>query len=246
MKSSISPDGTRLAYPISDDSGLFVIGFLDIATGHVTRIAFDPKERPGGPACDGPFGGGPLQWSPDGMRFAFGKGVGPKVDGWCQGAIFTINVDGTDLRRLTPSKVHAMDPSWSPDGSTIAFSRSTPRSARDGKGDVTRIPLDLDIYSVRPDGSGLTALTSDGVSISPIWTRDGRIVFFRHMQPDATSELWIMDADGENATRLDTTIAAQTAAGCSVCPYPDAQGRYSPSESGAFDGPFLRFWRPGP
>ena len=55
-----------------------------------------------------------------------------------------------------------MDPRWSPDGSTIVFSSTTPRSAWDGKTDATRIPVDTDIYSVRPDGSGLTALTSDG------------------------------------------------------------------------------------
>ena len=236
----ISPDGTRLAYPISYDSGR-VIGFLDIATGQVTRIAFDSARSP---ACDGPFGDGPLQWSPDGTRFAFGNSVGPRVDGWCQGAVFTVNVDGTDLRRVNSSKVHAMGPRWSPDGSTIAFSRSTPRSAWDRKGDATRIPLDMDIYSVRPDGSDLTALTSDGVSIDPIWTRDGRIVYHK-MQAEGRAELWIMDADGENATQLDTTVAAQAAAGCTVCPYPDAQGRYGPSESGPLDGPFLRFWRPG-
>jgi Tol biopolymer transport system component len=236
----ISPDGTRLAYPITDDSGLSTIGFLDLATGQVTRIAFDSERRPGGPACEGPpAGGGPLQWSPDGTRFALGRSIGPKVDGWCQGAIFTVNVDGTDLRRLTPAKVHALDPRWSPDGSTIVFSSMTPRSAWDGKTDATRIPIDTDVYSVRPDGSDLTALTSDGVSILPYWTRDGRIVF-SHINPDRTSEPWIMDADGANPTRLDTTVAAQTAAGCTVCPY-------WPSESGPFQdgGPFLRFWRPG-
>ena len=42
-------------------------------------------------------------------------------------------------------------------------------------------------------------------------------------------DLWIMDADGSNATTLDTTVAAQTAAGCLVCgdriwqPMPEGQ-----------------------
>jgi hypothetical protein len=235
----ISPDGKRLAYPIGNDSPLDMMGFFDIATGQVTRVEFDSAS---GPACDGPFGGGSLQWSPDGTRFAFGNSVGPKVDGWCQGAVFTINVDGTDLRRLTSSKVHAMDPRWSPDGSTILFSSSTPRSAADATtGDSTRIPIDRDIYSVRPDGSGLTALTSDGVSILPFWTRDGRIVFIR-IHPEATGELWIMDADGANPTRLDTTVAAQTAASCLVCPYPDEQG-FLIAEGHDIN---YRFWQPTP
>ena len=239
---AVSPDGSRLAYLI----GYNAIGLFDLATGRVTRIAFDSESRPGGPGCDGPpAGGGPLQWSPDGTRFAFGKSVGPKVDGWCQSAIFTVNVDGTDLRRLTSSNVHAMDPRWSPDGSTIVFTSVTPRSAWEGTTDATWIPIDMDIHSVRPDGSGLTALTSDGRSEDPHWTRDGRIVFIRWDAGPAgvaaasgRGDVRIMDADGQNASPLDTTVPAQTAAGCVVCPYPDEQGFLFS------DG--HRFWQPMP
>ena len=35
------------------------------------------------------------------------------------------------------------------------------------------------VYTVRPDGTGLTQLTTDGVSSSPSWTSDGNIVFVR-------------------------------------------------------------------
>jgi hypothetical protein len=238
---AVSPDGSRLAYLI----GYNAIGLFDVATKRVTRIAFDSESRSGGPGCDGPpAGGGPLQWSPDGTRFAFGKSVGPKVDGWCQSAIFTINVDGTDLRRLASSTVHAMDPRWSPDGSTIVFTSVTPRSAWKGATDATRIPIDMDILSVRPDGSGLTALTSDGRSDDPHWTRDGRIVFIRWdaapggaAAASGRGDVRIMDADGQNASALDTTVPAETAAGCLVCPYPDEQGFLSSAVH--------RFWRPG-
>jgi hypothetical protein len=48
-------------------------------------------------------------------------------------------------------------------------------------------------------------------------------------------ELWVMDADGANATQIDTNdIAALTAVGCVDCPYPPGS-----------DGNELRaFWRP--
>lgn len=237
----ISADGTRLAYTISD-GGHDMMAFFDIASGEVTRVAFDSA---GGPACEGPFGGGPLQWSPDGTRFVFGDTVGPRVDGWCQGAIYTIDADGTDPRRVTPKFVHAMDPRWSPDGLTIAFDSPTPRSAWDRKTDATRIPIDMDIYSVRPDGSGLTALTSDHISFAPFWTGDGRILYSRGTRPDRNAELWLMDADGRNATRIDPTIPALTAAGCAVCPFPDDLRRSDQRDNdGSESGPGPLFWRP--
>jgi hypothetical protein len=238
---AVSPDGSRLAYLI----GFNAIGLFDLATGQVTRLAFDSESRPVGPGCEGPpAGGGPLQWSPDGTRFVFGASIGPKVDGWCPSAVFTVNVDGTDLRRVSPPTVRALDPRWSPGGSTIVFTSVTPRSAWEGTTDATRIPIDMDIHSVRPDGSGLTALTSDGRSDDPHWTRDGRIVFIRWDAGPAgvaaasgRGDVRIMDADGQNASALDTTVPAETAAGCLVCPYPDEQGLLSSDSH--------RFWWPG-
>jgi hypothetical protein len=54
---------------------------------------------------------------------------------------------------------------------------------------------------------------------------------------EGRGEVRIMDADGRNASSLDTTIAAQTAAGCLVCPQPD--------EGGLLSSDRHRFWRPG-
>ena len=136
------------------------------------------------------------------------------MSGFCQSTIFTVNVDGSDLRRLVPPDVPALSPRWSPDGSSIIFHAATPAGTTS------------DIYAVRADGTGLRALTSDGVSVWPHWTRDGRIVFIRGITPDGRGDLWIMDGAGGNATPLDATVPALTAAGCLVCPHPDDQGRY--------------------
>jgi hypothetical protein len=96
--------------------------------------------------------------------------IGPASNGRCHEAVFSVNVDGTDLE-------HVMPPSW--------------------------------------------PVLSDGVSARGWTTRDGRIVFIRWSASDEDrGDLWIVDADGENATPLQATVAALTAAGCTICPYP--------------------------
>lgn len=53
-------------------------------------------------------------WSPDGRRIAFVSNHDTKSAAF---QLYTINADGTDLRRLTndPSYMD-MNPAWSPDG----------------------------------------------------------------------------------------------------------------------------------
>jgi TolB protein len=56
------------------------------------------------------------QWSPDGKRIAF-----TRVKNSRQAAVFIVNLNGTGLRRLTPWKLDAASPDWSPNGRTILF-----------------------------------------------------------------------------------------------------------------------------
>ena len=68
-----------------------------------------------------------------------------------------IGTDGTSLMRITTGDDHA--PTWSPDGSQIAFSRGAEDSA------------EQDIFVVNADGSGLTQLTTDPAADShPSWS----------------------------------------------------------------------------
>ncbi|MFQ6118135.1 MAG: TolB family protein, partial [Candidatus Bipolaricaulia bacterium] len=71
--------------------------------------------------------------------------------------IYTMNPDGSDLRRLTSGTGNNEAPSWSPDGRHIAFS-----SDRSG------IPQ---IYIMRADGSGQRPVTRlAGGGYAPSWS----------------------------------------------------------------------------
>src|SRR5436190_5600880 len=152
-------------------------------------------------------------WSPDGKRIA-----------WIlRGDVWTIAADGTDDRRLT-TVGDAEAPAWSSDGTQLAFDRSaagsTPsiyRIAADGSGlqrlatgsgpawspDGTRIAFVRanDVYTIKPDGTGETRLTTDAVlnTFDLTWSPDGtKIAATRN------GRIHIIRADGGG----DLTIAA--------------------------------------
>ena len=108
--------------------------------------------------------------------------------------IFVMNTDGSGQRNLTSNPAFDGDPSFSHDGSRIAFT-----SARDSG--------NFFIYIMDADGSNQirlhnTALMDSQPSFSP---DDSRIVFTSTR--DGNFEIYIMNIDGTNQTRLTNTIA---------------------------------------
>jgi Tol biopolymer transport system component len=96
---------------------------------------------------------GTPRWSPDGSRIAFGG---------AQGDLFTINPDGTHLKRIGldtgGGKSFAFAPDWSPDGQRLVFDL------------ILRSTGDLQISTANRDGSDLVRVTqgSDVVGF-PSW-----------------------------------------------------------------------------
>ena len=118
--------------------------------------------------------------------------------------IFTIEPDGTALRRLTDAGGRgAENPAWSPDGTTVAYDVSTETRA--------------DIFTVRSDGSGRTRLRP-GASrnhANPAFSPDGSQISFDEDsgpgQPAVHGIFVAAAADGTRARRLTTALSGDDA-----------------------------------
>jgi Tol biopolymer transport system component len=124
--------------------------------------------------------------SPDGSRLAF-----VAVEGNAERTplgIYTSNIDGSDTTRITTGDGN--HPRWSADGSRLAY------TCNNG----------TDICVNNADGGAEVNITAGftSVDIYPDWTPDGRIVFMsnRDREGELVSDIYIMNADGGDATRL--------------------------------------------
>ena len=181
-------------------------------------------------------------WSPDGKTIAFG--FGSYFTGHAKpAALGMVNPDGSGFRKLTDGPGNAGFPSWSPGGKRIVYRVATPEQGlrilnlEDGKvatltteydnfpawspkGDVIEFTSfrdgDFEIYTIRPDGSGVRRLThSGGNDAHGIWSPDGEWIVFSSSRlgwkdealasdygPQPYGELLAMRADGSGVRQL--------------------------------------------
>jgi Tol biopolymer transport system component len=135
-------------------------------------------------------------WSPDGARIAFMRwnSTASPPNGK---AIFVVDADGSGLRRVTPWELDAGDhPDWSPDGRRILF--RSPSSKIFGS----------NIYTIRPDGTGLTQLTRFGGNVevlSSSYSSDGKWIVFSRSGRGGLPDLFVMRTDGTGIRQLTRT-----------------------------------------
>jgi Tol biopolymer transport system component len=129
-------------------------------------------------------------WSPDGTRIAFladarstpgARIVVMRADGSHRALVARVPLAGA----TEGEAYNVQRPSWSPDGSRIAFVGSA------------------GITVVRPDGSGGVTLPA---GLHPSWSPDGMsITFMRLDSQSAIGRIYVMDADGANLRALTST-----------------------------------------
>jgi Tol biopolymer transport system component len=135
-------------------------------------------------------------WSPDGKQIAFMRwnSTASPQNGR---AIFVVNADGSGLRQVTPWKLDAGDhPDWSPDGSRILF--RAPWRKISGSS----------IYTIRPDGTGLTQLTNFVGTVevfSSSYSPDGKWIVFSRSGRGGLPDLFVMRSDGTGLRQLTRT-----------------------------------------
>ncbi len=184
-----SPDGTRIAverFDIpADRDGIYVMNADGSHPVQVTQS--DARGENIEP-----------QWSSDGTKLVFG------IASDTGHALFTINLDGTGERRITPWSLDAVHADWSPDGRLIVFEAPD----RDDEPPGTS----ANVYTIRPDGSHLAAVThykgGDVNAGNAAWSPDGTKIAFVEVPgrgPFGNADIFTMNADGSGIYQVTTS-----------------------------------------
>jgi Tol biopolymer transport system component len=194
-----SPRGDAIIFGIGK-FGAFFNGFHDLFLKAADRVdggAQIAMINPDGSAfremTSGPNNNGFPSLAPDGRRFVY-RSFGPEGEG-----LRVMNVETKAVTTLTSG--YDNFPLWSPRGDLIMFSRLD-------KGDY-------DIFTVKPDGTGVRRLTSSpGNDAHQGWSPDGEEIVFASSRmgfkdeviytdaPQPYGELFVMRYDGTNLRQL--------------------------------------------
>lgn len=194
-----SPTGDRI---------VFGIGVFDAFFNGFHGLFLKPEDRVEGGAqvamvnadgsgfrelTNGPNNSGFPSMSPDGRRFVY-RTFGPEGDG--------LRIMEIETKTVTPiAGGYDNFPLWSPRGDLIMFSRQA-----EG---------DYEIYTIKPDGTGLRQLThSRGNDAHMAWSPDGEHIAFASTRmgfkdevpytdsPQPYGEIFVMRADGSEVRQL--------------------------------------------
>ena len=108
--------------------------------------------------------------------------------------IYIMDVDGSNVRRLTETSVTEGQFSCSPDGRYILYDSGSGRR---------------EIMVMGTDGGGKLCLLKDDVETNhsyPLWSPDStRLVFSSYNEKEEDSDIYVIDANGANLTQLTDT-----------------------------------------
>lgn len=160
---SWSPDGTKLAlicYFGTDSASVAVLDVGSMALATLVKVAW-PE-----------FMDDPPRWSPDGTSIAFDIIKWDPTNTFEVGSVVaTVPAMGGKVKQLTSFDTFMAHPDWRPDGSELVMNSYDLGNASD-------LDEPSNLYSIRPDGTGLRQLTHSSVDGSmrigqPRWDAEG-------------------------------------------------------------------------
>lgn len=173
-----SPDGGAIAFTSYRDGNAEIYVIRDVSSGstlhpeNITNNDSDDKYP---------------SWSPDGEKIVFSSDRGRNL----MYDLYTINSDGTEVRRLTDYGAVIEKSSWSPDGTKIAFEMWALEGAPLGQ-----------LYALTLSSSTLYRLTNNSFAdFNPSWSPDGRKIVFSSNR-DGNGEIYTMEPDGSEQTNI--------------------------------------------
>ncbi len=187
---SWSPDGNRIAFKGTRQ---------DPATGvfHEEVLIMDANGSNEVAVSSHPLYDADPGWSADNRIVFQTNRDDPNAKPYDDGSpreIYTIDPDGSDLRRVTTNAWDDNHPDWSPDGETIVLSSELSSG-------------NYDIVTMDPDGGNLVNLTNHpATDWRPAWSPDGTRIAF-HSDRDGNFEIYVMNADGTGVQRLTNNPA---------------------------------------
>jgi TolB protein len=188
---SFSPDGRRIVFERHLGPGNNGVYIMDADGTHLRRLTHNPFPQKDSCGCDTD-----PNFSPDGKTITF---LRIKRDESLQ-ALFAMNADGTNVRRLTPySWDVANKHAWAPDGKRILLTFNGNPAPGESSNIVT----------IRPDGTDmkrLTHLTGGHSAYGGSYSPDGSRIVFR-LEHDEKYRLVTSDVDGG---RIRTVFSSAT------------------------------------
>jgi dipeptidyl aminopeptidase/acylaminoacyl peptidase len=141
----------------------------DIKMTHLWLWDVDKKE--GKRLTEGNYTVSDPQWSPDGTRITYTVRPTPKADDGNFSDVWLLRVANGEKKKLIAEPGSSDTARWSPDGKWIAYT---------GDPDVTGGVSTTYLYLIPANGVGPKQLTAKfDLSVgTPVWSRDGRTIYF--------------------------------------------------------------------
>lgn len=256
----LSPDGTKLLFSQYVDVRSAALGLTQITPGNTSVELMNADgtgqrtlfHQPGFSAFD-------AVWSPKGDEIALSVGRYFRQPGPPPGQIALMKPDGSDFRLIVDDSLNNGFPSWSPDGTRLVFKRGHQLVTMsladrrivpltDGKyydnfpqwspnGDAIlftsdRASGDFELYTIRPNGTGLRRLTNVlGNDAHASWCDGGNWILFSSGRmgfkdemalydavPQPYGEIFAMRADGTGVHQLSDNKWEDSSASCRHTP----------------------------